>query len=116
MSKERGPDQNLELVKFEEAECCALRYAFASNPKTAALLVKAIGEEKVRLSAEILNRTSRLGFPHNPEVDEIYYEIAQAELSRIEKGEVHFDCGHSTEEHKEALLSVISMTTPKSVN
>lgn len=121
MLEKKEQSQAPELVKFEEVHCCALRHAFAnsSNIDVVASLVKAIGEEKVKLSAEILNKTFRLGFPHNPEIDEIYYEIAAAELERLEKikeGEANFSCGHSAEEHKEALLSIIAMTAPKSIN
>ena len=108
---ERAPG----TVELGEAECHALEYAFANNPKTVAQLAELADETDMKLWAEELKGTSHLVFAPSEVMKTVYFQIADAEIKRLAHGNNTLYCGHSSEDHLKALKSIES-TFSQSIN
>ena len=109
-------------VKFSQEACCALDRGFEKNPEVAKQLAKIVGEEKAKLFKDILFNTLKpssrpeMKFVPSEEMQIVYSQIAKKELKRIddeEENDGDLSCGHSVEEHKDALMSVVEKMNPK---
>jgi hypothetical protein len=107
--KNFGAERAPGTVELGEPECCALEHAFAKNPKTISELTSFVDMENLELWKDELAETERLVFVPNEKMKTAYSQIAKAELKRLAHEEADFHCGHSPEEHKEALQSVVSI-------
>jgi len=98
------------VVELNEFECCALREGFAKNPRTISQLMDFIDNKKLKLYADELVGSKGLGLRPDDNTKTAYSQIAKAELKRLEDESIEFKCiyGHSLEEHKRALQSVVS--------
>ncbi len=108
---ERAPG----TVELDEAECHALECAFTNNPKIIAQLAELADERDMKLWAEELKGTSHLVFVPSEVMKTVYFQIADAEIERLAHGNNTLYCGHSSEDHLEALRSIES-TFSQSVN
>jgi hypothetical protein len=99
------------VVELNELECCALRQSFAKNPQTISQLMDFVDNKKLKLCADELVNSKGLGLRPDDDTKTAYSQIAKAELRRLEDENTEFKCayGHSLEEHKQALQSVVSV-------
>jgi hypothetical protein len=105
---ERAPGS----VELDEAECHALECAFANNPGTIAQLTQLADKRDMELWEEELKGTSHLVFVPDEAMKTVYFQIADAEIKRLARENVALYCGHSNEDHVEALKSVESIFGP----
>ncbi len=107
-------------VKFDEETLCALDRGLEKNPEVAKQLKEVVGQ-KSEIFKDILSNTldpkhrAPMKFVPNEEARTFYGQIAKRELERIEaedEDDEDLFCGHSVEEHKEALESVIEKMQP----
>jgi len=101
---ERAPG----TIELDKPECHALECAFANNPKTIVQLAELADERDMELWAEELKGTSHLVFIPSEAMKTVYFQVADAEIKRLARGDGKLYCGHSKEEHLEALQSVES--------
>lgn len=101
-------------IVFDEETICALGRAFDKNPGAARELEEIVGQEKVRLSKEILVNTGSGGITMKYEPEQgfktVYGQIAKRELERIEEeseDDENLNCGHTIEDHIYALQDVV---------
>jgi len=102
------------FVELNDAECCALEQGFKNNPRIKNQLADSVDKGRLDLYEDELANTANLGSrPKDKTVEDeaktIYSQIAKAELARLVEVGDGFKCahGHSSEEHKEALQSVV---------
>lgn len=109
-------------VKFSKETCCALERGFEQNPEVVKQLEGIVGEKKAKLFKDILfNSLSpkdrpEMKFVPSEEMKTIYSQIAKRELERIDaedEDDEDLSCGHSVDEHKEALMSVVEKMEPR---
>ncbi len=99
-------------VKFDRETCCALERGFEQNPKVAKELADILGEEKIKTLVRILPNTNKMKFVPTEEMKTAYSQIATRELERIDaedEDDEDLSCGHSVEEHRQALKSVVEI-------
>lgn len=108
-------------VKFEQETCCALERGFEQNLEVAKELAEIVGQDKVKLFKEILFNSLNPGsspeikFVPSEDMKTVYSQIAKRELERIDaedEDSEDLSCGHSVEEHKEALETVVKKMEP----
>ncbi len=101
-------------VRFDKKTCCALERGFKHNPAVVKELEKIVGEPKIKIFIKILPNTDEMKFVPSEEMQTVYSQIAKRELERIEaEDDEDLSCGHSVDEHREALMSVIKKMQPK---
>ena len=103
-------------VKFDKETCCALERGFKNNPVVVKELEEVVGKEKMKTFAEILPNTDEMKFVPSEEMKTVYSQIAKRELERIEAEDEDDEdllCGHSVEEHRQALATVVEKMEPK---
>ncbi len=100
-----------EGAELNAMECCALRSAFVKNPDAVAQLEEIVSKQELRILADELKikGIDRLTFPPDPMIKTVYFQMAVAELKRLEQEHANLHCGHSTEDHKKSLRAVESM-------
>lgn len=99
-------------IRFDEETICALGRAFKQNPEVLKELTEVVGEQNMKIFTDILNNTNEMEIKYDPseELKTVYGQIAKRELERIDAEDEDSEdlfCGHSVEEHKEALGSVV---------
>lgn len=109
-------------VRFDETTCCALERGFEQNPEVVKQLEGLVGEDKVKLFKDILfdaldpeHRSPIKFVPAQEGVRTVYSQIAKRELERIEaedEDDEDISCGHSVDEHQEALRMVLEKMEP----
>ena len=97
-----------EHAELNAMECCALHTAFVKNPDTAAGLEGVVSGRELQILADEVKRTDHLMFPPNPLISTVYFQMATAELQRLEHEQGGLSCGHSVENHRKALRAVES--------
>ena len=109
-------------IKFSQETCCALDRGFEKNPEVARDLAKIVGEEKAKLFKDVLINTFKpssrpeMKFVPSEEMQIFYGQMAKRELERIDtenESNQDLSCGHSVDEHKKALTSVVEKMEPK---
>ena len=108
-------------VKFEQEICCALERGFEQNPEVAKELASIVGEDKIKIFKDILfnsldpDSRPEIKFVPSEEMQMVYGQIAKRELERIEaedEDDEDLSCGHSVDEHRDSLNSVIEKMEP----
>lgn len=102
-------------VKFDKETCCALGRAFKQNPGVAKELEAIVGEENMSNLTDILPHADEVTFNQSEESKMVYSQIAKRELERIDaedEDDEDLTCGHTVEEHKEALREVVDKMGP----
>jgi len=102
-------------VKFNKETCCALARAFKQNPGVAKELETVVGEENMRNLTDVLPHADEFTFDQSEESKTVYSQIAKKELERIaaeDEDDEDLACGHSVDEHRQALQSVVEKMTP----
>ena len=103
-------------VKFDKETCCALERAFKQNPGVAKELEAIVGgEENMRNLTDVLPHADELTFDQSEASKTVYGQIAKRELERIaaeDEDDEDLACGHSVDEHRQALQSVVEKMTP----
>jgi len=102
-------------VKFEKETLCALERAFKQNPGVAKELEAIVGEENFRNLTDILPHANEFKFDQSEESKTVYGQIAKRELERIEaedEDDEDLTCGHTVDEHREALQEVVDKMQP----
>jgi len=104
-------------ITFDGETICALGRAFKKNPEVAKNLASVVGEENMKIFTDILTNTNEMEIKYDPseELRTVYSQIAKRELERIEaedEDDEDLSCGHSVDEHKEALALVIEKMQP----
>ena len=115
-SKEEFPGSVEGTVKFDKETTCALERGFKLNPEAVKELGDIVGEAKIKTFTEILPNTDEMKFVPSEEMKTVYSQIAKRELERIgaeDEDDEDLSCGHSVEEHKKALASVVEKMEPK---
>ena len=117
MSKEslEFPGSAEGTVKFEKETCCALERGFEQNPELVDQLKKLMGPAAINNFAEILPNTDEMKFVPSEEMKTVYGQIAKRELERMDaegEGDEDLVCGHSVDEHRQALVSVVEKMEP----
>jgi len=112
------PDSVDIKIKFDGETICALGRAFKKNPEVARNLAEVVGEENMKIFTEILTNTNEMEIKldSSGELKIAYSQIAKRELERIDaedEDDEDLSCGHSVEEHKQALASVVEKMEPK---
>ena len=111
-------------VEFGELECCALRRAAAEKdhqPFIASYIAR-VGEahppHQVSALSETFKNTTRLVFTPQRVHRSFYLHLASRERELIERrGDIGLSCGHSTQQHVEALTGVcLKMALPQGNN
>jgi len=95
-------------IEMCREECCALAHAFANNRETVKALCGLIDPELLRLSADILLRSTGLFRRANLAIDGAYETMAAAELERLKNGPPALRCAHSVKVHEAALRCIVS--------
>ena len=109
------PGSVKEAVKFDKETCCALERAFKQNPGVAKELEAIVGEENMRNLTDVLPHADEVTFDQSEESQTVYGQIAKRELERIDaedEDDENLTCGHSVEEHQEALREVVEKMEP----
>ena len=102
-------------VKFDKETCCALERGFEQNPSTVQQLKETMGPVKINNFVEILPNTDEMKFVPSEEMKTVYGQIAKRELERIateDEDDEDLTCGHSVEEHQDALREVVEKMEP----
>ena len=104
-------------ITFDGETICALGRAFKKNPEVVRDLAGGVGEENMKIFTDILINTNEMEIKYDPseELKTLYGQIAKRELERIDAEDEDDEdllCGHSVEDHKEALESVIEKMQP----
>jgi len=108
-------------VRFDRETLCALERGFEKNPEVAKQLAEIVGQ-KAKIYKDILSNIldpehrAPIKFVPNEGQKTLYGQIAKRELERIDaedEDDEDLSCGHSVEEHKQALESVIEKMQPK---
>lgn len=109
------------IIKFEEETCCALERGFRQNPEVTKELTAIVGESKMANYRNIVlfgidpKIKAENKFVMSDEIRTVYSQIAKRELERIEaedEDDGDLLCGHSADEHKEALEGVVGIMEP----
>ncbi len=95
-----------EGPELNSIECCALNAAFMENPAAVARLEGVVSKKELAILADELKRTEHLTFPPDIQTTTVYFQMAVAELKRLEHGHAALFCGHSVDDHKKALRAV----------
>ena len=101
-------------VKFDK-ETCALERAFNLNPEAVEQLKEVVGEKNIKTFSGILPSTEEMKFVPSEEMRTVYGQIAKTELKRMEEQEENnedLSCGHSVEQHRQALVVVVEKMKP----
>jgi hypothetical protein len=108
-----------KFFEFGEDVCCALRRGFEQNPSTVKQLIQEMGEkgeQKVAFFKELLlDPEEGIDFNLQHELKTTYNQIAKRELERIQaedEDDEDLKCGHSLDEHMDALEYVVEKTEP----
>ena len=103
-------------VKFDKETCCALERAFKQNPGVAKELEAIVGgEENMRNLTDVLPHADELTFDQSEASKTVYGQIAKRELERIaaeDEDDEDLTCGHTVDEHQEALREVVEKMEP----
>lgn len=74
-----------------------------------------MGEKNIKIFADILPNTDEMKFVPSDDMKTAYGQIAKRELERIDatdEDDEDLSCGHSVDEHKEALRLVLEKMEP----
>ena len=99
------------LVSFDSVQCCAMREAFQNRIHARLLddLAEAISPRLVLIFGQIFIKTRQLSFVPHLSHRLFYSSLAAAEQEYLKALEnMQLTCGHTTEEHIDALKSVLS--------
>ena len=104
-------------ITFDGETICALGRAFKKNPEVVRDLAGVVGEENMKIFTDILINTNEMEIKYDPseELKTLYGQIAKRELERIEaedEDDEDLTCGHTVDEHREALETVVEKMTP----
>ena len=104
-------------IKFDGETICALKRAFKKNPEVARNMADVVGEKNMKIFTDILTNTNEMEIKYDPseELKTAYSQIAKRELERIdaeEEDDEDLVCGHSVDEHRQALREVVGKTEP----
>ena len=102
-------------VKFDKETCCALQRGFEQNPGVVQQLKELMGPVEVNKFVEILPNIDETNVVPSEEMKTVYGQIAKRELERIEaedEDDEDLTCGHTVDEHREALETVVEKMTP----
>lgn|SRR3989344_1746114 len=106
-------------VQFDKDTCCALKRGFEENSVLVEQLAKLVGEKNIKIFSDILSGTDEMKFVPSDDMKTAYSQVAKRELERIDATDEDDDdlsCGHSIDEHKEALGSVLEKWNHQSIN
>ncbi|MEX2090861.1 MAG: hypothetical protein WD989_01860 [Candidatus Paceibacterota bacterium] len=106
-------------VKFEKETCCALERGFEHNPGVVQELKKALGSQEVNMMVDILPNTEEMKFVPSENMKTVYGQIAKRELERIQaedEDDEDLSCGHSVEDHIQALERVMEKMEPEVIH
>lgn len=119
--KEEFPGSAEGTVRFDAETLCALERGLEQNPEVAKQLDEVVGQ-KAKIFRDILSNTldpehrAPIKFVPNEEARTFYSQIAKRELERIDaedEEDEDLSCGHSVDEHRRALESVVERMEPK---
>ena len=102
-------------VQFDKDTCCALKRGFEENSVLVEQLAKLVGEKNIKIFADILSGTDEMKFVPSDDMKTAYSQVAKRELERIEaedEDDEDLSCGHSVDEHRDSLNSVIEKMEP----
>ncbi len=115
-SESRGFIKSKEgTIGFDRESRCALIRGFEQNQAVVRELKKIVEEREVEFFAKILSDSVEDRYIISDEMKTIYGQVAKRELERIDAEDEDDDdllCGHSVEEHQEALRSVVEKMEP----
>ena len=104
-----------KAVTFDKETCCALNRAFKQNPGVTKELEAIVGEENLKNLTDVLPHADAVTFDQSEESKTVYSQIAKRELERIDaedEDDEDLTCGHSVEEHQDALREVLEKMEP----
>lgn len=102
-------------IQFDKDVCCALKRGFEENSVLVEQLARIVGEKNIKIFSDILSNTDEMKFVPSDDMKTAYGQIAKRELERIDatdEDDEDLSCGHSVDEHKEALGSVMEKMEP----
>lgn len=118
----KNPELEKRKVRFDVETMCALERGFEQNPEVAKELEGIVGERLAKLFKDILfnaldlkNRAPMTFILEKEEAKIVYGQIAKRELERIDaedEDDNDLTCGHSVDEHREALRVVVEKMEP----
>lgn len=105
-----------EVFEFDEEARCALERGFEQNPAVVKELTKIVKEKEMDFLIKALSKMNEYeGLIVYDHMRMVYGQIAKRELERIkaeDEADNDITCGHTVDEHQEALRAVLEKTEP----